>query len=117
MEPLFKTRRCLIPADSWTFSQKSISGLKQLTFQAKESGFSFAGLYTSHPGPDGTRINTVARIEISSLEFYRDLADRMPALFLPGPEGLRFLNLKTPVAKALELLRNFPVEAISKSYD
>jgi putative SOS response-associated peptidase YedK len=109
----FKSRRCLIPADRWYYHHHNAQQRNWFSYHPKESlPMAFAGLYSSFVGPNGIRVNTVAVIGISSLGFYREYEDRMPAVFLPGPEAIQFLDPRLPMAKAWEYVRNFPEEQL-----
>lgn len=114
-QPLFKFRRCLIPVDRWFFKKQDARGRHFFCFHpVAKTTMAFAGLYSSFANPNGTRINTVGIIGLSSNEFYREYDLRMPAIFFPGPEAIQFLDPKLPETKAWELLRAWPIDNIMR---
>jgi putative SOS response-associated peptidase YedK len=110
----FRARRCLIPVDNWVFHNQKPPQMKMwYSFHPTEkTPMAFPGIYCTIDRGQGLRTNTVAILSLAAGEMYREFAHSMPAVFLAGPEGLRFINPKTPEAKALELLRAWPADKL-----
>lgn len=81
----YKRNRCLVPADGW-YEWKSEAGRKVPYFIAKpdDSGFFFAGLYSSLLQPDGSTRLTFCIVTSEASPDLKELHDRMPVVV---PEG------------------------------
>lgn len=80
---LLKSRRCLVPADSFYewFKAPGTKAKQPYRFVLKDGGlFAFAGLWDLWKGPDGNELQTFAIITTTPNEVVRPVHDRMPVM-------------------------------------
>jgi putative SOS response-associated peptidase YedK len=111
-QPFFKTRRCLVPVDRWFYTYVTMGKYIRKSFCPIEpEPMAFAGIYNYFDMPDGRKQGTVTVLGIAATEFYAECQENeMPAIFLPGPEAIQWLDPNLKEHKAWELVRAFPAE-------
>jgi len=107
----FRRRRCLIPASGFYEWQTQPGGPKQPFWIAAADGglLTFAGLWETWLGPDGSELETCAIITTDANDALRPIHHRMPALMAPG-DFAAWLDVgdETDTAAAAALLRPAP---------
>jgi putative SOS response-associated peptidase YedK len=86
---LLKSRRCLIPADSFYEWKKENGGKIPMRMLLKDNKlFAMAGLWDSWISPAGETVNTFTIITTAPNELLKPIHDRMPVILTPEKEQL-----------------------------
>lgn len=104
----FKSRRCLVLADS--FYEWSKSGIKlPYRILLKERGpFAMAGIWDTWNDPEGTSIHSFSILTTEANLLIHRLHDRMPVILDPKDEN-RWVG-DSPVEELIPLLKPYPAE-------
>ena len=115
--PSFKTKRCVILADSFYEWKKDGTIKRPLRIQVKDQKiFPMAGLWTTFTKEDGTKLHTCTIITTEANDFMKDIHDRMPVI-LDEEERIRWLNTKTTnIYELSQLLKPYPSSKM-KAYE
>ena len=111
----FKRRRCLIPADGFYEWQKTAGpGNKVPHFftVGQASLFTFAGLWESWRGDDGTTLETCTIITTTPNELLQPLHDRMPVI-LNRSDYVRWLDPASDPGTLGDLLVPYPASEMT----
>ncbi len=108
----FKSKRCLIPADSF-YEWMTINKKKcPLRIQLKTGElFALAGLYDDWISPEGERVRTCAIITVPANDTIAHIHNRMPAILRPEDESV-WLNDDDP-DRLTGLLKPFDNDALT----
>ncbi|MCX6287118.1 MAG: SOS response-associated peptidase [Bacteroidetes bacterium] len=109
----FRSRRCLVPADSFFEWKKDGEKDPYRILMKNEKPFSMAGIWDHWTTPDGEIIHSFSILTTSSNELMKDIHDRMPVILDPSDEK-RWLS---PLSESelLILLKPYPAERM-KAY-
>ncbi|WP_425446475.1 SOS response-associated peptidase [Dethiothermospora halolimnae] len=102
----FKTKRCLIPANSF-FEWKNVDGEKvkyKISLRNKDI-FSMAGIYNSFINKAGERFDSFVILTTSSNEAMKDIHSRMPVIIDKNNEDIWLDNSIQDLAKLKKLLK------------
>jgi len=103
-----RSRRCLVPADSFYEWKQNGSKVPYRIFLKDTRLFAFAGLWDSWKTPEGEILNSFTIITTEANEFMQSIHQRMPVILHPRDEKL-WLGSNNP-EEILALLRPFPAE-------
>lgn len=109
---LFRSRRCLIPADGFYEWQKTTGRSKQPYFISlrEERPFAFAGLWDRWEDPESSVVESCTILTTDTNDLLRDLHDRMPVILNPEDYD-RWLASETDDPECLSaLLAPYPSE-------
>lgn len=104
----FKSRRCLVPADSFFEWKKEVRKVPYRILLKTRAPFAMAGIWDRWTHPAGTLINSFAIITTRPNELMKPIHDRMPVILQSGDEE-RWLK-STREDELVELLRPYPAE-------
>jgi len=106
----FQRRRCLIVADGFYEWKKEVRG-KTPYYLRLRSGqpFGFAGIWSAHRDPAGTRTPTCAIVTCAPNALVAAIHNRMPVI-LPAAARERWLNPHAAVGELRALLTPLPTE-------
>jgi putative SOS response-associated peptidase YedK len=108
----FKSRRCLVPADSFFEWQARGKGPKQpYLIRVKETPFAFAGLWERWEKPGQESIQSFAIVVTEANELMRPIHERMPVI-LPPSDYSAWLDPATPAKDAQAMLRPYDADAM-----
>jgi putative SOS response-associated peptidase YedK len=101
----FERYRCLIIADGFYEWRSMPAGPKQPFHIARDDGglFSFAGLWSIWPAPDGGKLRSCAILTTAANSAIAPLHDRMPVILAPDAEAA-WLDTSTPREHLSEIL-------------
>jgi putative SOS response-associated peptidase YedK len=103
-----KSRRCLIPADSFYEWKKTGAARQPFCFEVNDGElFAFAGLWERWKNPRGEWIKTCAILTTTANSVASPIHDRMPVILNPGDYDLWLDPGMTDSAAASELLKPF----------
>lgn len=109
----FRSRRCLIPADSFYEWQGEGKSRKPWRFHLKgERLFAFAGLFEDFASGDGDEIRTCTILTVAANDKMRPFHDRMPVILPRQLEGLWLDPQNKDVDQLQALLRPYPDDQI-----
>lgn len=104
----FRTKRCLVLADSFFEWKKTAAGKIPYRIMLKDAAvFAMAGIWESWKDPEGKTIESFAIITTEANEIVQKIHHRMPVI-LPRQETTEYL-IASP-EEALQLLRPFDTE-------
>jgi putative SOS response-associated peptidase YedK len=108
----FRKRRCLIPADGF-YEWLHTGSTKQPMFLQLTGAtlFSFAGLWESWTGPDGSRLESCTIITTKPNALIRHVHDRMPVILHPDQYD-SWLQEITPPPVLQKMLSPYPAEGM-----
>ncbi|WP_219837710.1 SOS response-associated peptidase [Paenibacillus sp. R14(2021)] len=85
----FLKKRCLIPADSFFEWKPTANGKQPMRIMMNsEEIFSFAGIYETWTGSDGTKVSGVAVITTEPNQTVSEIHNRMPLILKPEDEKI-----------------------------
>jgi len=109
----FRSRRCLVPADSFFEWKKDKEKDPYRILMKDEKPFSMAGIWDQWTGPDGESVHSFSILTTTPNEIMSDIHDRMPAILCQADEK-RWLSPLSD-SELLSLLKPFPSEKM-KAY-
>ena len=111
LQPSFKSRRCLIPATSFSEWRATGGKHKQPTSLGMRDGalFAFAGLWETSHGGDGEPIPNCTILATEANAVVRPVHDRMPVL-IASADFAAWLDPRTPAEDLPPLLRLYAAE-------
>lgn len=109
---LFRTRRCLVPADGF-FEWRAVGRTKRPHHIRLRGGglMAFAGLWDVWTGGDGRKIASCSILTTEANPLVSAVHDRMPVIVPPDAYDV-WLDTRTPVADLRALLRPYPAEGM-----
>ncbi|MCX6280590.1 MAG: SOS response-associated peptidase [Bacteroidetes bacterium] len=109
----FRSRRCLIPADSFFEWTKDHDKVPYRILMKNEQPFAMAGIWDKWTSPDGEIIHSFSILTTSPNDLMNPIHDRMPVILSPRDEK-RWLS-PLPESELLDLLKPYPPEEM-KAY-
>ena len=109
----FRSRRCLVPADSFFEWKKEPEKVPYRILMKDERPFSMAGIWDHWTSPEGELINSFSILTIAPNNLMKDIHDRMPVILERSDEEHWLSPLSDP--ELLSLLKPYPAEKM-KAY-
>ncbi len=102
-------RRCLVPASGYYHWQRGPAGSAPWLVRPRDRGpIAFAGLWETWLGADGSEIDTACIVTTGANATLAPIADRMPAILMPGSYERWLDSDRHSAGSALALLRPAP---------
>ncbi len=109
----FRSRRCLVPADSFFEWKKHPAKEPYRILMKDEAPFSMAGIWDKWTSPEGEIIHSFSIMTTSPNELLSQVHDRMPVI-LDKSDEKRWLS-PLPESELMDMLKPYPAEKM-KAY-